>query len=988
MVKRLSSLRTLVTLLSILTTLGASAQSVTGQVTSLDDGEPLIGATVQVKGTSNGVITNIEGNYTISASATEVLLFSFLGFEATEILVGTQTSINVALKSDALLMDEVVVVAYGTVRKSDLTGAISSVKADQIISVPAASAVQALQGKVPGVRVVSNSGTPGEAPTVRIRGVGSFNDASPIFVVDGLILQDITFLNPSDIQSMEVLKDASATALYGVRGANGVILVTTKSGSNSAARISITGEAGIQHIPKFIDMLEARQFAEALNQIQPGSFNNLNLLENTDWQKEVYRSYAPMYNAQASVSGGHEKMGYYVGTGFFKQEGIIPNSGFQKVSVRVNNYYKPAKGIKLGHNINFTNFHQDLAPNVVASTLRAWPTDPAYNDDGSFFGNRGNGNPLASIEYNNSFRKGLRLVGNFYAEVSFLKNFTIRSSYGIDNEYARNQSFSPVFFVTPQQQNTVSRLNKGQNRTENWLWEHTLNYNKTFGKHRVDMLFGYTAQEDNSEGLGVSAENLIRDFITYLPGNLEDINSVNNGASVESRASYLFRANYVAFDKYLFTFSMRRDGSSRFSKANRWGTFPAVAVGWNLSEEGFFQSLKSTIPYLKFRTSYGILGNDKVNTNSRFTLVNNGAGAVFGVEEVLNNGATYGTSGNPGVGWEEVKQLNSGLEMALVEDKLVVELDYYRRVTEGILVPLQLPGIFGNGSNASTFFNAADVLNTGIEFNLTWSSTVNEVGYSIGINGATVKNETLVVTEETGNTDFISRGSLGNGQNVSRIEKGFPVGYFYGYKVAGVFQNEAELAQLPSLSTQRVGDLRFEDTNDDGVITLDDRTFIGSPIPDLVYGMNLGLSYKGFELGIDIQGELGQEIYNGKNAVRAGQYNYEATVLNAWDGEGSSNTDPRLTAAGVNFSASDWFIQDGSYLRLRTLNIGYNLPPNIASKLYMQAAKVYLRGTNVFTLTKYNGYTPEIGGGIGSNGIDTGLYPITSVYTMGMNLTF
>lgn len=983
--------KTVLSLLLLLVSSLVFAQKViTGQVVSSDDDEPLPGVTVIVNGTTRGTVTDIDGKYTLETQeGDEALVFSYVGYRKLEVAIGSLNVIDVSMSLDIEQLDEVIVVAYGVVRKSDHTGSISSIKAEDITSVPAASPVQALQGKVSGVRVVSNSGTPGEAPTVRIRGVGTFGDASPIYVVDGLILQDITFLNASDIKSMEVLKDASATALYGSRGANGVILVTTKTGSKGdKAVVEASFEQGAQSITQYIDMLEAREFAEVINTIQPGTFNNLSLLENTDWQQEVYRDLAPLTTAQISVRGGSEKVGYFVSAGYFDQAGIIPKSGFERFNVRINNHYEPFEGLKLGHNLNFTRFTQDLAPGVVASTLRAWPTDPARDENGAFFGNRGNGNPLAAIAFNNSIREGFRTVGNFYADIRFLKDFTFRTSYGIDYEFANTSRFTPEFFVTPQQQNPVSQLSKGEERTDNWLWENTLTWDKDLGSHRLNVLVGYTLQEDNRETLNVGGEDLIRDFITFLPGNLENITSVSNRAAIESRTSYLFRTNYVAFEKYLLTLSFRRDGSSRFSANNRWGNFPSVAVGWNISEEGFFGGLNSLIPYLKMKASYGVVGNDKIPVMSRFTLIDLDAGAVFGIDETLNGGATFNTSGNPNLIWEEAKQFNIGVEAELLNGRLLMEIDYYDRTTEGVLVPLQLPGHFGNGSFATTFFNAADVRNNGIDLNLGWRDQVASVNYAFGANISTVNNEVLQVTEGTGNTQFLSLGNLGNGQNVKRVEKGFPIGYFYGYKVIGIFQNEAQLDQHPRISTQGVGDFIYQDVNGDGQITPDDRTNIGSPFADLIYGFNMDFGYKGIEVSLDWQGELGKEIYNGKNAVRSGQFNYESSVINAWNGEGSSNSEPRITASGVNYSQSDWFIQDGSYLRLRTATISYNIPNNLLEKVKMTQARVYLRGTNVLTFTKYSGYTPEIGGDVGSSGIDTGLYPVTAIYSVGMNLTF
>jgi TonB-linked SusC/RagA family outer membrane protein len=963
------------------------ARTITGKVIGADDQLPLIGVNVQVKGTTIGTITDFEGNYSIELNvAQNQLEFSYIGYKTHAITINAQSVINIVLQADVAQLEEVVIIGYGKVRKSDLTGSVSSVKAKDIVKIPSSSPEQALQGKVAGVRVTSNSGAPGAAPTVRVRGVGTFGNPDPIFIVDGIILDDITFLNAADIASIEVLKDASSTAIYGSRGANGVIIITTKSGANDEqASIQLSGGYDVQTIQKTIDVLDARSFATVLNRIRPGSFNNLDLLENTDWQSAVYQELAPIYNGQLSVSGGGKKSKYYVGLGYFKQEGIIPKSSFERYNLKINNEYQLSKHLKLGHRLTFSKFSQVTAPNIVASTLRAWPTDAPFEEDSNtFFANRGNGNPLAAIAFNNNERDGLRTVGNAYANIDFLNNFTFRTSFGVDLQNVDAFSFVPIFFVSPQQQNDETRLNKSRSSNENWLWENTLNYHLTKGAHSINALIGYTAQEDNSEVLSGQGRNLLRDDILFLSNDLTDIRLANNAAK-KSLVSYLFRANYVFQDKYLLTATFRRDGSSVFDRENRWGNFPSFALGWRLSNEAFFHS--RLISNLKLRASWGIVGNDKVAVNDRFTLIQQGTGAVFGENETLNPGSTFGISGNPLIRWEEAKQTNIGLELGMLEDKLTLELDYYQKETQDILIDLPLPGHFGNGSFAFVKFNAANVRNRGLELNLNWRERRGDFRYDIGLIGSTVQNEVLKLGEDTEANNFLPLGNLGNGQNVKRVAIDQPIGYFYGYQVEGIFQNESELS-LPKLPAQGVGDFRYSDINGDGVITSEDRTFIGSPLPDFIFGINLSFAYKGIGVSADFQGELGKEIYDGKDAVRAGQYNYQTGINNAWDGAGSSSTEPRPTAGGINYSQSDWFIEDGSFFRLRSLTLSYELPSSLLQKLRMQKANVFIRGTNVFTLTKYSGYTPEIGGNIAQNGIDSGVYPVTSVYGAGINLTF
>lgn len=960
--------------------------TLTGTVLSVEDQTGLPGASVLIQGTTQGTTTDIDGKFFLNIpDGSTHLVFSSVGFLSQTVAIAGQSVIDITMEVDIQQLEEIVVIGYGTVRKSDLTGSVSSVKSDDLIKIPSSSPEQALQGKMAGVQVTSNSGAPGEAPVVRIRGVGTFGNPDPIYVVDGVILDDISFLSSADIESMEVLKDASSTAMYGSRGANGVIMVTTKRGSKTGVpSVNLITEYNVQQVQKKIDVLNAREFATVINQIQPGTFNNLSLLPDVDWQDEVYRSQAPIYNAQLSVSGSGEKSNYYVGVGYFKQEGIIPKSNFEKITLKINNDYFLNDHVKIGHNIGVTMFDQQNTSNVVASTLRAYPTDEPYGGPDGFAQVRGNGNPLAAIEFTNDFREGRRIVSNFYGEVKFLRNFTFRSSFGIDYENSDSQNFTPLFFVSPQQNNDETRLNKSRFSKENWLWENTLNYHLDLTDHSIDLLAGYTSQEDNAETLGGSSANLLRDDILYLSNDQTDL-LITNTASIKSLVSYLFRANYVAFDKYLFTATFRRDGSSIFASDRRWGNFPSFAVGWRVSDESFFDGI-GLISNLKLRGSWGIVGNDKVQASDRFTLIQNEVGAVFGEDEVLYPGSTYGTTGNPKIKWEEARQTDIGMELGFWENKLTVELDYYRKVTEDILITLALPGHFGNGSFATTRFNAADVLNRGFEFSTSWKDQIGDFRYEISAVGSTIYNE-VIKMGDTFDDNPQPMGNLGNGQNVKRVALGNPIGYFYGYKVAGIFQNEDDLAQYPRIASQGVGDFIYADVDNDGEITPDDRTFIGSPIPDLIYGFSLNGFYKNFSLSLDFQGETGREIYNGKNAVRAGQYNYESSVLNAWSGENTSNDEPRLTSGGVNYSQSDWFIQDGSFLRLRSATIGYSVPDQFLRNFKRQNFQLYVRGTNIFTLTDYTGYTPEIGGDIRMNGIDTGLYPVTSVYTVGLNLT-
>jgi len=972
----------------------AQTKTVRGKVMDAENNQTLPAVNVLVAGTNRGTSTDLDGAFSIELGSTEnSLTITFVGYKTKTVLLGDQTTIEVKLETDTQILEDVVVIGYGTVKKSDLTGAVGSLKGSDLTKIPSFSPEQALQGKVAGVYVASTSGAPGAAPVIRIRGVGTLNNSAPIFVVDGVILDDITFLNSGDIESMEVLKDASSTAIYGSRGANGVIMVTTKSGvKGGGVQANITSEYSLQQLTKQIDMLSGPEFAQAVNVITPGTFNNISLLPNTNWQDLIFNDWTPMQNYQASVSASSDKYTFYFGTSYFKQDGIISKSKYERTSIKINNAYTFSKAIKIGNNLTISPDSREISANVVPIAYRAWPTSVPYKTDGSYAEVQGAGNALAAIEYNNSSYKRLRAVGNLFMDINFLKHFQFRSSYGFDVSYGKSKSFTPTFSVSPTQENLTNDLSVNTDENKNWLWENTVTYSKTLNKHKLNALAGFTVQKSSSEFLFGGVQNLIGidPSLWYLNAGETSTGAqqVGNGGSISTLASYLFRANYSYQDKYLLTVSTRIDGSSKFGKNNIYGTFPSLAVGWNVINESFMPS-DIFLSNLKLRASWGVVGNEKINGNDRYSLVANGQNAVFGVNEQIQPGATFGNTANPDLRWESTTQIDVGLELGLWNDKLTAELDYYRRETKDILVGLPTPGHMGNGSFVTVITNAATVLNRGFELTLSWNDNIGDIKYKIGGVASTVKNQVLDLGSTFGDGSFISSGSLGNGQLVTRTEVGQPIGSFYGYKVIGVFQNQAEVDASPTLSSQSVGDLKYADITPDGVINSNDRTYIGSPIPTFIYGFNTELSYKSFDLSFDFQGQTGNKIYNGKMAVRPDLYNFEARVKDYWRGEGTSNSEPRPTAGGVNYEPSTYFIEDGSYLRLRNFRIGYTLPSALTRKLSLSKVRAYLSGTNVFTLTQYSGFSPEIGGSDGfSSGIDLGIYPITAVYSIGLNLTF
>lgn len=1013
MIKSLRSLKitgvlVFVTFLLTLANPAFSQRVIQGVVTASKTGETLPGVNVVSQGTFRGSSTDIDGKFTFEILPEDKFLeFTFTGYEKQIVEITAENVYNVALLEAQFMLDELVVIGYGTVRKSDLTGSVSSLKQEDILKTTAANPVQALQGRATGVQVSSTSGTPGAGVSVRIRGVGTFNDSEPIYVVDGMILSDISFLNSSDIASMEVLKDASATAIYGSRGANGVVIIQTNRGNADQLKpvVSFSTEFGVQRVANEIDLLSGREFAIISNEIKPGSYNNVDAVPNTDWQDLIFRD-ALMQNHQLSISGATKMSDYYVGIGFFKQEGIIPKSDYQRISIKLNNTYHINEKLRFGNNITLAPYEQQIAPNVTYSVYRAQPLLEPYYPDGSFGVVYNVGNPLAELEYSNNYRRGLRGVGNLFMEAD-ISDFVFKSSFGIDAAYNKNEQFTPAYAVLnpdgtqSQQYNEFSDIYKGSSDNLTWLWENTLSYSKQIDKHRIDAVGGYTMQKLRSESFSLSGQNVIRnesDFWYVLPSyvldegnNIDMVQNIYNGVDAGyyySMISYLFRANYTYDNRYILTATFRRDGSSKFSLDNRYANFPSFAAGWNIGNESFMEPV-DLITTLKLRASWGKIGNEKINYFDRFSRVQSNLLAIFSNPDAAYPAASYGKSGNPDLVWETTTQLDLGMEVGVFNDRLIGEFDYFHKTTDDILVELSTPGHLGNGQGQKVRYNAASVLNTGFEMNIKWREKVGEFSYGLGFLGTLLNNEVKSIGGNSGIDSVLVGGYLANGQSVTLSKVGLPIGAFHGFVTDGIFQSQAELDAYPHSSLAEVGDLRFVDINKDGKIDGNDRTYLGSPIPKFIFGFNVDLAYKNFDFSLDIQGQTGNKIFNGKDVVRPDPYNFEQHVWDRWTGPGTSDSEPRASFGGYNYSPSDRFIYDGSYLRVRNLILGYTLPKSVSDRMLLQNVRVYVKGSNMFTLTKWTGYTPEIGSyDVLSNGIDRGEYPISAVYSFGLNVTF
>lgn len=968
---------------------------VTGTITDAADQFPLIGVNVLVKGSDQGTVTDVDGKFSLDADLSDTLQFSYVGYSPVEMPVAGNLEIFLQMITDVEVLDEVVVIGYGVQKKSDLTGSVSTVKSKELTKIPTATIDQALQGKIAGMQVTPISGEPGAQAVIRIRGVGTLNDASPLFVVDGMLLDDISFVNPNDVESVEVLKDASATAIYGSRGANGVIIITTKKGrAGGDAQFEFSTYYGQQQLTNKIDLVNGRDFATLANEVATNEGTGLpfddptQFGEGTDWQDVIYRD-AGIANYQLAVRGGSERMQYHISGNYFTQEGIVRGSDFGRFTLRINNQYKLKNWASFGHNISYIRRNADVAPGVVANAYRADPTVPDVDTSGNF-GNTSLrasvGNPAAQIEYNNNTNFGNRLVGNVYMDLKFMDMFTFRSNVGLDLEQNQGKNFVPVFFVSAIQQNDESRLSLYSNRTQSWLWENTLNFNREWEKHRLDVLAGITAQEFQFEDFGGSRVGLpgTSDELFFLSaGELDGQTNYNSGFEW-SMLSYLFRTNYTFDNRFLFTASIRADGSSKFGEQNRFGYFPSFAVGWNASNEPFLQNL-AIVDRLKLRASWGVIGNEKIGAYAGRAVVSSNLNGVFGNPAALDFGASIITLANPGIKWEETSQTDIGLEVGFLNNRLTAEIDYYNRITDGILIDVPIPDYVGSANNPVV--NAAKVQNNGFDFNLNWRETRGVLSYNVGIVASTVHNEVLELGE---GKEEIFGGGLGVGGKLgTRTVVGLPIGAYFGYETEGIFQNEEEIANAPTLGDEKPGDLRFVDQDGDGVITTDDRVYLGSPIPDFIYGFNLGAEAFGFDFSIEFNGQSGNKLINAKKIARFGTYNFESSFLDRWTAEGTSNTEPRVTNGGHNYNMSDRFTENGSFMRLRSIQLGYSLPSSLLDKVGVTGLRVYVNGTNLLTWTDYSGYTPEItSNSVIDVGIDRGVFPIAKIITGGINVTF
>jgi TonB-linked SusC/RagA family outer membrane protein len=983
----------------------ALAQNITvkGKVIDGGDKTPLPGVTILIKGTQNGAQTDVNGNYSISAPANATLVFNFVGYTALEQAVNNQTLINVSLASSTQQLEQVVVVGYGTQRKIDVTGSVASVKGEDINKQPSTNPISALQGKVAGVSI-SNNATPGAAPQITIRGTGTiYGNTGPLYVVDGVWYDDITFLNPADIASINILKDASSQSIYGVRAANGVVLVTTVKGKTGNATINYNGTAGLQAVTNQVKMTDASEYATAVNEAYAINgaakplFANTNLGAGTDWYDQVLRT-AMINNHQVSINGASEKSSYNFSLGYVNQDGIITNNNYKRYTARLSNDFQVLKNLKVGYNVTGSSSKSNNAPaSIYRALYTASPVVPVFNADGSYgdpasfqLGNGSNVNPQATIDFNNSITSKYRITGNVYAELKFAKHFTFKTSAGGDFGQEENRIYTPLYFATTGQNTKISTLSIGRTETRNWILENTLTYENKWNDHSLTILAGQTAQRYKSYTITGTAQNVpfSRDGDLYLSLGNAAGRTIEDKGSLNTATSYFGRVNYSFKNRYLLNASLRGDAASQFfGGSDLWGYFPSVGAGWVVTNEDFMKDQK-IFSNLKIRGSWGKVGNAGVPINPTTLTVNQSAALIAFYNGIANTGASVTTIVPPALFWERSAGTDIGLEMGFLNNRLSVEADYYNRKTEQAIFNIPILGSLGT-SNSVLLGNQADFRNRGFELSATWSDkTSGGLTYSISGNIGINNNKVLNVTSGSNPIDAGGDG-LNNAVIPTRTVVGMPIGSFYGYQVVGIIQTAQE-ATASGMPGARAGDFKYADLNGDGIVDSKDKTFIGNPNPKYTYGVNTNFAYKNFDLTLDIQGVADVDVFNANLGNRFGNENYTKDFYdNRWTGAGSTNAYPSTSLAGGNNNQTNsFYVESGAYVRLRNIQLGYNLPQSLVSKWKMQKLRVFANAQNAVNLFGYKGFTPEVGGVPTKAGIDFNVYPMFATYNIGINLTF
>ncbi len=1004
------------------------------------DNQPVIGANVVEKGTTNGTITDIDGKFSLDINAGAILEISYIGYLTKEIEVGDKSNLSVSLIEDTKTLDEVVVVGYGVQKKKLVTGATVQVKGDELQKLNTVSPLGALQSQAPGVSIVKSSGLPGDGFKVSIRGIGTTGSSSPLYIVDGVTVDNIDNLSPSDIESIDVLKDAASAAIYGARAANGVVLVATKQGKKGNASISYDGYVGIQNIYKKVDALNAQEYAMIMNEAALNSgmpeYDFSKLIPNwdkiesgewkgTNWLNEIENKNAFMQNHSLGIRGGTDQSVYSMGLSYISQEGILGNPAppsYDRYTFRVNTEHKLIKGnsfdiLTFGENLNFSHTLRNTismgnwTSNDIYNAMKTSPFLPLYDKNGDYHyaldWNTNDANPVGIIDYMRSgnLNKSNHLTGNVYMVLQPIKGLTYRSSFGINFRSTSSRSFIPVFDLGPMPEAFRAENEVSQNLSTGlkWVFENTLNYvTKIREDHNLNILVG-TSAEKSGMGESISGKNVESIFDDFTHAYLDNAKNIYPGKTTLSGSpwkqgrllSFFGRVNYDYKEKYLLTLVMRADASSNFAPDNRWGYFPSISGGWVISNEPFMQKSSSWMDLLKLRVSWGRNGNQDIDPFQYLSTIAFTTRYYPGIDKINSTpGAFPNILANPDITWETSEQTDIGLDTRFLNGRLGFSFDWYNKVTKDWLVQAPIQGIMGTGA---PYINGGDVRNRGWEMALSWQDNLDEFRYGINMNWAYNKNKVLRIA----NTEGIIHGEINVLSNQSpecyRAEVGYPIGYFWGYRTGGVFQNQQQIDSYVNSKGEKImpdavpGDLIFINQNDDSVIDDKDKVMIGDPNPDFTFSLSLNLAYKGFDLSMTSNGVLGNQIIKSyRRFMDKPQENYAQDILGRWHGEGTSNTIPRVTMDNhINDTyISDRYVENGDYWRISNLTLGYDFK-HIWKKLPLSQARFYVTGQNILTLTGYSGFDPEVGyGNNWAGGIDLGFYPAPISFLFGVSLKY
>ena len=1030
-----------------------SAKIVTGKVVSAADGEELIGATVQVQGTQTGTVTDFEGNFKINANEGQTLVVSYVGFLNKQVKVGAASQITIQLEEDKKSLDEVVVIGYGVQKKKLVTGATLQVKGDDVAKLNTTNPLQALQGQTPGMTIVSESGQPGEGLKVNIRGLGTTGNSGPLYIIDG-VRGDISTINASDIESIDVLKDAASAAIYGSQSANGVVLVTTKNGKEGRSVVSFDGFWGWQSAPRKIKMLNSRQYMTIMDEqnINSGGaaydwyglnadgslkyasiFDKDGNLNDTDWVDQMLKDNAQTYSANLGISGGGQKGNYAVSLAYMNQEGIVGGkdvSNYSRYNFRVNSEYQVIdKFLKVGEQVSLIYSKKkgikvdNAYNNSLRSAFGTSPLSPVYSDNGRYGSpyndttdsewNNGDSNPYGVMMTTNSnLTQKFTLSANVFAEMEFIKNLKFRSTLGVKYDSDNSRTFEPMwqFSVYDYYKKAgTSYVSQGAGDGFGITWTNTLSYNFKLKEHNFDAMLGYEVYRTEGQSMWGSNGSLRDGFNSWYYAYLNNgtattkegnLNATGAPWDEERMVSYFGRIGWNWQEKYMATATLRCDGSARFAPGHRFGWFPSVSAGWVVTGEKFMEPVTKVMDYFKLRASWGQVGNQNIGNYMYLAPMafNNyyyNFGTTLGSEgDEPYWGAVPTRLGNDDITWETSEQFDLGFDARFLNQRLNVNFDYYIKTTKDWLVQ---PPVLATVGTGAPYINGGDVKNTGVELGLSWNDVIGkDFRYYVNANGAYNKNKVGNIPNEDG----IIHGATGsvlydNSGEFYRASNGEPIGYFWGYKTAGIFQNQQEINDWIAAgngvlqSDVKPGDVKYYDIDHDGVIDENDKVNLGNGMPDFTYGFSFGFDWKGLDFSLQANGQAGNKIVQSLRNHAAVKANYTTAILDRWTGEGTSNSTPRLTNTNVNWQFSDLFIQDGDFLRISNITLGYDFAKLISCK-YISQCRLYAQVQNAFTFTKYDGMDPEIGFGNAGwvSGIDYGYYPRPRTFLFGVNLKF